>query len=186
MQYSDDEMWRAARECDKSSDGEFLYAVKTVGVYCHPSCRSRTPLRRNVVYFADRGQAEDAGYRACKRCRPDLGGFAPAAELAQRAERLICKCFGDRALLAREMGGLGVSSGHLAEIFRSRYGISLLGYATNLRNEHARRLLAETDTAIIKIASDTGFDNLSSFYAFFKKHNGMTPNEFRKKAGAVY
>ena len=66
----DDARWEAIVHRDAAADGVFVYAVKTTGVFCRPSCRSRQPLRRNVELFASNEQAERAGYRACKRCRP--------------------------------------------------------------------------------------------------------------------
>ena len=70
MKLTDDEMWEATINCDSNLDGRFFYAVKTVGVYCCPSCKSRAPLRKNVLYFETGEQAQRAGFRPCKRCRP--------------------------------------------------------------------------------------------------------------------
>lgn len=72
MRLGYEEMWKAVVDCDNRYDGKFLYAVKTVGVYCHPSCKSRTPLQKNTVFFASAEEAVKSGCRPCKRCRPDL------------------------------------------------------------------------------------------------------------------
>ena len=70
MKLTDDEMWEAVINCAPALDGQFFYAVKTVGVYCRPSCKSRTPLRKNVLYFETGEDARNAGFSPCKRCRP--------------------------------------------------------------------------------------------------------------------
>ena len=182
MRLDSDEMWRVVVSCDGVYDGRFFYAVKTVGVYCRPSCRSRTPLRRNTLFFESAAAAEESGFRPCKRCRPDLPGYAPAAELAGRAKALIDGCYAERARLTDEMRRLGVSSGHLAAVFRGRYGLSPMEYLAQTRVECAKRLLAETDAPIIDVALDAGFVSLSAFYGFFKKRAGVTPGCYRRAA----
>ena len=68
---SADERWRSVISRDKAADGAFYYAVATTGIYCRPDCASRLPLRRNVAFYESTGAAERAGYRPCKRCKPD-------------------------------------------------------------------------------------------------------------------
>src|SRR5699024_9504338 len=65
-------LWEAAISCDARYDGIFFYAVKTTGIFCRPSCKSRIPNKKNVSFFMNVAEAQDAGYRPCKRCRPDL------------------------------------------------------------------------------------------------------------------
>ncbi|MGE5675577.1 MAG: Ada metal-binding domain-containing protein, partial [Mycobacterium leprae] len=79
-----EEEWRAITQCDPAYDGQFYYAVKTTGIFCRPSCKSRVPNRGNVIVFHSAHAAVEAGFRACKRCRPDQC-HGPAAELVQRA-----------------------------------------------------------------------------------------------------
>ena len=74
MEYSENTMYKAIIENDKKYDGEFFYVVKTVGVYCCPSCRSRIPRRENVLFFRTIEAAREAGFRECKRCHPDTMG----------------------------------------------------------------------------------------------------------------
>jgi len=68
---TNNQMWKAAENRDGTYDGKFFLAVKTTGIYCYPSCKARTPLRKNVLYFATGKEARDAGFRPCKRCRPE-------------------------------------------------------------------------------------------------------------------
>ncbi|HWQ80493.1 MAG TPA: Ada metal-binding domain-containing protein [Anaerovoracaceae bacterium] len=179
MRYTEDEMWQAVVDCDESYNGKFFYAVKTVGAYCRPSCKSRTPLRKNVRYFETGEDAEKAGFRPCKRCRPDLLNYAPMFELAQQTKELIDGHYLQRERLAAEMKQLGVSANHLAAVFKQQYGMPPIQYLNQIRIGHAKKFLAETDMPIIDIAGEIGFDSLSAFYGFFKKQTGTTPKDYR-------
>ncbi len=181
MCLTDDEMWKAVVDCNTNYDGNFFYAVKTVGVYCRPSCKSKRPLRKNVDYFKTRREAENAGFRPCKRCRPDLLDYAPMTELARQTKDLINNYFNEKNRLAAEIKRLGVSASHLAVIFRQQYGMVPSQYLNKTRTDYAKKMLAETDTPIIHIAGDIGFDSLPSFYGFFKKQTGTTPKAYRAK-----
>jgi AraC family transcriptional regulator of adaptative response / methylphosphotriester-DNA alkyltransferase methyltransferase len=180
--FTDDERWKATADCDTRYDGEFFYAVKTVGVYCRPSCKSRTPLRKNVCYFETPQEAEKAGFRPCKRCRPDLPDYAPVLEIARLTKELIDGYYHNRERLTEKMEQLGVTSGHLAVIFKQQYGMTPIQYLHQLRIEYAQKMLGETAMPIIDIAFDTGFNSLSAFYSFFKKNTGTTPKEYRVKS----
>ncbi|AEF82675.1 bifunctional transcriptional activator/DNA repair enzyme AdaA [Leadbettera azotonutricia] len=179
MQFTDDEMWKATVDCDTSYGGKFFYAVKTVGVYCRPSCKSRTPLRKNVCYFETPQEAEKAGFRPCKRCRPDLSDYAPVLEIVRHTKELIDGYYHNREGLTEKMKQLGISSGHLTAIFKQQYGMTPIQYLRQLQTEYAKKMLVETDMPIIDIAFDIGFDSLSAFYTFFRKHTGTTPKEYR-------
>ncbi len=177
--FSEDTMWQAVVDCDSAYDGKFFYGVKTVGVYCRPSCRSKTPLRKNTVYFMTEEEAKHTGFRPCKRCRPELCGQAPVAGLAAQAKKLMDEHCGKRTLLMAELKKLGVTQSHLAALFRQQYGMTPTRYLGNRREQQAKKMLAATDMPIIDIAAAIGFDSLSAFYAFFKKQTGTTPHTFR-------
>ena len=179
MVSTDDAMWNAVVGCDKRWDGRFFYAVTTVGVYCRPSCKSRTPLRKNVRYFASGEAAQTAGFRPCKRCRPDLPDHSPEQECARRIKELLEKHFLERQDLAAAMRRSGVTPNRSAAVFKRQYGMTPLEYLNRLRAERAKRLLAETDMPIVDLAADVGFAGLSAFYHFFKKQTGTTPKEYR-------
>lgn len=181
MHFKDNEMWRAVVDCDKNYDGQFFYAVKTVGVYCRPSCKSRTPLQKNTNYFETKEEAEESGYRPCKRCRPDLLDYAPMITLARQTKELIDDYFNKKERLGAKMKSLGVSASHLAVIFKQQYGMVPSQYLNQNRIDYAKQMLGDTEIPIIDIASDTGFDSLPSFYRFFKKQTGITPKEYRVK-----
>jgi AraC family transcriptional regulator of adaptative response / methylphosphotriester-DNA alkyltransferase methyltransferase len=172
-------MWKAVLDCDSSYDGKFFYAVRTVGVYCRPSCKSRTPLRKNVCYFATAEEAEKAGFRPCKRCRPDLTGYTPVLEMVEQTKKLLDGYYRHRKQLAGKIKQIGVTSGHLTVIFKQHYGVTPVQYLRQLQIQYAQTLLTETDMSIVDIAFDVGFESLPAFYSFFKKHTGTTPKEYR-------
>jgi AraC family transcriptional regulator of adaptative response / methylphosphotriester-DNA alkyltransferase methyltransferase len=181
MKLTDEVMWEAASGCDEAYDGQFFYAVKTVGVYCRPSCKSRTPLRKNVLYFETSDGAQAAGFRPCKRCRPDLLGYAPLLELAHQTKSLIDTFYRERDELVEALKQLGVSPGHLAAVFKKEYGVAPLQYLNRIRAQQARKMLARTDLPVINIAGEVGFDSLSAFYSFFKRYAGTTPKTYRQE-----
>jgi AraC family transcriptional regulator of adaptative response / methylphosphotriester-DNA alkyltransferase methyltransferase len=179
MELPDDTMWKATVDCDCGYDGVFFYAVKTVGVYCRPSCKSRTPLRKNVRFFKTGKDAQYAGFRPCKRCRPDVADYAPVLEIARQAKKLIDRYYARRGRLRGELKKLGVTPNHLSVIFREHYGMPPVQYLNRLRADRAKQILAETVMPIIDIAGTIEFESLSAFYSFFKKHAGTTPLKYR-------
>ena len=180
---TDEEMWQAVVGCDDTYNGKFFYSVKTVGVYCRPSCKSKTPLRKNVSYHETKKDAEKAGFRPCKRCRPDLFDYAPMTELAGKAKELIERYYAQREILAQEMKLLNASANHISSVFKQQYGIPPLQYCNQIRTAHAKKLLLESAMSIIDVAEETGFASLSAFYSFFKKQTGNTPGEFLARNG---
>ncbi|MDR1144066.1 MAG: AraC family transcriptional regulator, partial [Spirochaetaceae bacterium] len=101
------EGWKAVSENDKDYDGIFLYGVKTTKIFCRPSCRSKLPLKKNIVYFETKEEAEQGGYRPCKRCRPDLLEYRPIEEIAEKTTSFIHAYFTERQKLARELERIG-------------------------------------------------------------------------------
>ena len=181
MQYSENVMWKAVTDCAGEYDGQFFYAVKTVGVYCRPSCKSRTPLQKNVRFFTTQKEAESAGFRPCKRCRPDIPGFAPARELAEPVHAAIGLHFSNPARLTEAIKALGASANHLAHVFKCYYGLTPMEYTRQKKLERAQELLWETGLPVVEIAAEVGFESLSAFYSFFKRRTNVTPKAFRSR-----
>ena len=130
-------MWDAARRRDPSYDGVFYVAVKTTGVYCRPSCKSRPPKRENVSFFASPADALRAGYRACKRCRPDrLGAADPQVEAVRRACERIASAE-QAPSLADLAAGAGLSPFHFHRVFRKVTGVTPKAYAAEMRARRA-------------------------------------------------
>lgn len=180
MALTEDEKWKAVVHCDNSYDGMFLYGVKTTGIFCRPSCKSREPHRKNVEFFDQIEEAYVYGLRPCKRCRPDLIEFRPMLDLIEKAKGIIDTLFADRYKLAAEIKELGISQNHFIHLFRQQFHTTPVEYINKLRIEKATQLLWNTEMNILNIALLCGFGSLSTFYEFFKKQVGLTPKEYRK------
>lgn len=176
-----DEMWKAVSENDASYDGVFFYAVKSTGIYCHPSCKSKLPKRNNVCFFDTAEQARAAGFRPCKRCRSDILDYQPMREITEKVKQLLDDSFHKRCELNQKLKQLGISQHRMVELFKGEYGVTLSEYVGNLRLKEAQRLLSDTDDEIIDISYSIGFDGLSSFYRFFKNGTGLSPAKYRKE-----
>jgi len=176
----DNEMWEAVKGCDAAYDGKFFYGVKTTGIYCRPSCASKTPKRENVTYFRTAKDAEAAGSRPCKRCRPDLlGAYDPAADLAAKAKDLIDRSCTDRAELGRELKDMGVSRKHLTEVFKKEYDITPSEYLLQARIATARSMLQD-GVSVLDTSVAVGYASPSAFYEHFRRITGMTPARYRQ------
>lgn len=179
--YQQDDMWRAVYESDPSYDGIFFYAVKSTGIYCRPSCKSKIPKRENICYFDTAEQAKEAGFRPCKRCRSDLFDYQPMKEIAEKVKQLLEDSYTKRSKASQELKEIGLSKHRVSEIFKNEYGITLSEFIDRLRLEKAKDLLSGTGEDIVDIAYSVGFGGTSSFYRFFKKETGQSPAAFRKE-----
>ncbi len=179
--YQQNDMWKAVYESDPSYDGIFFYAVKSTGIYCRPSCKSKIPKRENICYFDSAEQAREAGFRPCKRCRSDLFDYQPMKEIAEKVKQLLEDSYTKRSKASQELKEIGLSKHRVGEIFKNEYGITLSEYTDRLRLEKAKDLLSGTDEDIVDIAYSVGFGGMSSFYRFFKKETGQSPAAFRKE-----
>jgi AraC family transcriptional regulator, regulatory protein of adaptative response / methylated-DNA-[protein]-cysteine methyltransferase len=177
-----DEMTRAALHNDANFDGVFWYGVKSTGVYCRPSCASRTPKAENMEFFSSAREAERAGYRPCKRCRPDLAAYQPVLETAQQMKAVIDDGFLKKAEMFGRLKQLGVSPKRAIEIFKEAYHMTPGAYADVLRIAEARRRLRGTDEPLLDIALALGFESLSAFYTLFGKASDTTPVAYRRAA----
>ena len=138
----DDDRWQAILARDGRQDGEFVFAVRSTGIYCRPSCPARRPRRENVRFFGDAAAAERAGFRACRRCRPRAAATAQEA-LVARATAWLDTHAEERVTLARLAGELGVSVGHLQRTFTRIAGVSPRAYAAARRLEKAQARLRD-------------------------------------------
>ena len=180
----EDPRWTAVVRRDRAADGSFVYAVKTTGVYCHPSCASRGAKRQNVVFYRNPDAAEAAGYRACKRCRPKApAGDDPALKRVQRACALI-----DRALDEGESGppalttlarAVSASPHHLLRLFKRHLGITPRDYADAKRLERVKRHLKEGD-GVAGALYAAGYGSPSRLYERADAQLGMTPATYRR------
>jgi len=151
-----DPRWAAVVGRDRSADGSFFYSVRTTGVYCRPSCGARTPKRANVTFHASAEDAERAGFRPCKRCRPDR--LSHAAEQTAMVEDL-CR-FIETAERVPTLDTLaaraGLSPYHLHRTFRAVTGVTPRAYAAAHRAQRVRNALAEGET-VTNAIYDAGY-----------------------------
>lgn len=177
---TEQEMWEAAKLNEASYDGLFFYGVKTTGIYCRPSCKSKAPKRDNVCFFATAKEARDAGFRPCKRCRSDLMDYQPMQDIAIEVKQKIDAAFQSQTKLNEQLQDVGLTFRRLTDIFKDEYGVTPKEYADSLRLNEAERLLKSGGNKIIDIAFLTGFSSLPAFNRFFKNQTGQTPSAYRK------
>jgi AraC family transcriptional regulator of adaptative response / methylphosphotriester-DNA alkyltransferase methyltransferase len=177
----DDKMWQAIVQCDAAYDGVFYYGVKTTRIFCRPSCKSKTPRREHVRVFCTVEEARKAGFRPCKRCRPEDLEWDVAAEIARKVHALIDARYMESWSLARFGRELSVSPYHLHRMFARHAGMSPMQALLRKRFHLAKALLAGTDASITDIALLVGFRSVSHFSAIFAKHVGCPPSEYRAK-----
>src|SRR5262245_60705429 len=133
--------WRALQRRDRAADGTFVYSVRTTGVYCRPSCAARLPLRRNVAFHKTCADAERAGFRPCKRCRPNEPALAEAhATAVARACRLIEEAE-EVPSLEKLAQAAGMSRFHFHRVFKAITGVTPKAYAAGHRARRVREEL---------------------------------------------
>jgi AraC family transcriptional regulator, regulatory protein of adaptative response / methylated-DNA-[protein]-cysteine methyltransferase len=175
---SDAARWDAISRREAAADGQFVYSVRSTGVYCRPSCPSRPAKRENVAFHADCAAAEAAGFRACMRCKPEQPPLAQRqAQAVARACRLIeqSETEPDLDSLAQEAG---MSRFHFHRVFKANTGLTPKGYATAHRAERVKQGLAQAGS-VTDAAYDAGFNSSGRFYAATPGMLGMTPTRFR-------
>ena len=177
--FSDDESrWQAVTEHDAAADGAFVYSVRTTGVYCRPTCPSRLAKRQNVRFHATCREAEAAGFRACKRCRPAGESLARRqASAVARACRLIEET-DEMPNLDDLAGSVGMSSYHFHRVFKASTGLTPRKYAAAHRSRRVREELTECGT-VTEAIYGAGFNSSSRFYESSSEVLGMTATTFR-------
>jgi AraC family transcriptional regulator of adaptative response/methylated-DNA-[protein]-cysteine methyltransferase len=174
----DDPRWAALRRRDASADGHFFYAVKTTGVYCRPSCAARTPRPENVEFHASAAQAERAGFRACRRCKPEQ---APAAERAGAFVTAMCRHLEQSEsaptleALARRVG---LSPFHAHRLFKAGTGVTPRAYFAAQRGKRVRGELRQHGN-VTQAIYGAGYGSAGRFYEEANARLGMTPSAFQ-------
>jgi AraC family transcriptional regulator of adaptative response / DNA-3-methyladenine glycosylase II len=182
-----DRLYLAVVSRDARFDGEFFTGVKTTGIYCRPICPARTPRRENVVFFPCAAAAEQAGFRPCKRCRPETAPGSPAwtgtASTVARALRLIESGALDRGSVDELAQRLGVGERHLRRLFDAHIGASPVAVAQTRRAHFARLLLDSSGLSISSIAEAAGYSSVRRFQTAFRATFGMPASQVRRGAG---
>ena len=170
--------WDAVVRRDGKADGAFYYSVRTTGVYCRPSCASRPARRENVAFHLTCAEAERAGFRPCKRCRPNEAGIAEQhAAAVARACRLI-EAADEAPALDELAAAANMSRFHFHRVFRSVTGVTPKAYADARRSQRVREQLSSSRT-VTEAIYGAGFNSSGRFYEKSAKILGMTPTDFR-------
>lgn len=177
-----EDRWVALRRRDPAADGHFFYSVRTTGVYCYPSCAARTARAENVEFHDTREAAELAGFRPCRRCRPDLPTRREReAQLIVRSCRIIERT--EEPLTLVELArAVGCSPHHFHRLFRRITGITPKAYADAHRHDRVRAGLADGER-VTDTVYDAGFSSSGRFYAVADEMLGMTPTAYRTGGG---
>ena len=170
--------WQAVVSRNPAADGAFYYSVRTTGVYCRPGCPARRARRENVRFHATSQEAEQAGFRPCKRCRPNERTRAERqAVLVEKACRAIEEA--DEAPHLEELANsAGLSRYHFHRVFKAHTGLTPKGYANAQRAQRVREELTRSETVTAAIYG-AGFNSNSRFYESTARILGMTPTAFR-------
>ena len=177
MNAQTDWRWLAVKSRNSAFDGVFFFGVQTTGIFCRPSCSSRSPKRENVVFFSTTTDAERAGFRACLRCKPTREYFpGPAATLVTRAFELLQE---DEVPTIDELATrLGVTSGHLQKTFKAVLGLSPKEVTDMMRIESFKKHVKRAD--VTTSLYDSGFGSSRSLYEKAGEKLGMTPATYKK------
>ena len=187
MPLDHDRCYNALASRDARFDGHFITAVRTTGIYCRPSCPAVTPKRSNVEFLATAGAAQQRGYRACRRCRPDAVPGSPdwnaRADLAARAMRLITDGVVERDGVPGLASSLGYSSRQLTRVLSAELGAGPLALARAHRAHTARLLIETTPLGMADVAFAAGFASVRQFNDTVREVYGVAPTVLRAEAG---
>jgi AraC family transcriptional regulator, regulatory protein of adaptative response / DNA-3-methyladenine glycosylase II len=182
----DEQQYAAASSRDARFDGVFFTAVRTTGIYCRPSCPAMTPRRENVVFYPTAAAAQQAGFRACKRCRPDASPGSPEwnvrSDVAGRAMRLIADGAVDRSGVTGLAASLGYSPRQVGRLLTAEVGAGPLALARAQRARTARVLVETTSLPMGDIAFAAGFTSIRQFNATMLEVYDTPPSVLRERA----
>ncbi|HMU61248.1 MAG TPA: methylated-DNA--[protein]-cysteine S-methyltransferase [Gemmatimonadales bacterium] len=179
---ADTERWAAVVARDARADGQFVYAVRTTGIYCRPSCGSRRPKRENAMFYDTPHEARAGGFRACRRCRPDDvtsgSGSRSGDEAVRRTKAYIDEHAGEVPPLAELARVSGVSAAHLQRSFSRLVGVSPRAYAQALRRERLKTGLRQ-GKSVSRAGWDAGYGSSRQLYEQGADALGMAPASYR-------
>jgi AraC family transcriptional regulator of adaptative response / methylphosphotriester-DNA alkyltransferase methyltransferase len=174
-----EELWQAIVLSDTAYDGKFYYGVKTTRIFCRPSCRSRVPVKENVILFSNASQALSENFRPCKRCKPD-GGRLPNEEWVAQIVHVIETRYAEALALGKLAELFHGSPYHLQRTCTRIQGISPAQFLLQKRIDKAKQMLMNTDLPVMDIAFTVGIPNTSHFSTQFLNITGVTPTAYRK------
>ena len=180
----DEPRWKAVLARDSGQDGKFVFAVSSTGVYCRPSCPARRPRRENVAFFQHPEEAEQAGYRACLRCKPKALSGNEQVDTVKAICRFIEQHLDETVTLDRLGKEFHQSPFHLQRRFKAVLGITPREYADSCRLRQLKRNLQSGDN-VTRAMYDAGYGSSSRLYERTASQLGMTPDKYRRGAIAA-
>lgn len=181
----EDALYTAFKAKDSRFDGRFFVGISSTGVYCRPICRAKLAKRSNCTFFSSAAEAEQAGYRPCLLCRPELAPGNALVDatslLAQKAVRLLEESCAKGQSLEELAAKLGCTSRHLRRVFLEKYRVTPVQYLQTCRLLLAKNLLTDTDLSVLEVAMASGFGSLRRMNALFQKQYGLSPTRLRKR-----
>jgi AraC family transcriptional regulator of adaptative response/methylated-DNA-[protein]-cysteine methyltransferase len=181
---TEDSHWQAVLDRNGASDGKFVFAVSSTGIYCRPSCPSKRPKRENVKFFRRPQEAETAGFRECLRCRPKAIAGNPRQELIKSVCRYIELHLDEPVTLARLGAEFRQSPFHLQRTFKAVLGITPKEYADACRMRGFRQKL-KAGHSVTRAMHDAGYSSTSRLYSRTSAELGMEPAKYRRGAIAT-
>lgn len=170
-----EDRWQAVQDRNRLANGVFVYAVKTTGIYCRPSCASRQPLKKNVIFFNTSSEASRAGYRPCRRCSPQQN--REQKDLVTQACRYLetTNSFPGIEAIAEK---LAVSDSQLRRLFKKETGLTMKAYFDACRARRLKDHLIKEGTVTQSMARE-GYRSAGRFYSDTQQILGMSPTQFR-------
>src|SRR6201984_2467436 len=169
--------WQATLARDRRADGAFFFAVKSTQVYCRPSCPARRPLRKNTLFFSTRREAEQQGFRPCRRCKPNE--IPASVRIVQRAAQVLGSDLDETVNIAALAQKIGVKTDALRRAFRQQAGLTPKELAAALRLKKFKKLL-RGGSDISDALYATGYGSSSRVYERSDAQLGMTPATYQK------
>lgn len=178
-------LYAAFKAKDARFDGRFFVAISSTGIYCRPVCRAKQPKIENCSFYPTAAEAEQAGYRPCLLCRPELAPGTSITDasisLAHRAARMLEENCGTDQRLDELASRLGCTDRHLRRVFMAEYNVSPVQYLQTCRLLSAKNLLTDTNLPVLDVAMAAGFGSLRRFNDLFRKHYSLAPTALRKR-----
>lgn len=181
---SDDQCYQAILSRDRRFDGVFFVGVSSTGIYCRSICTAKKPRRDNCTFYRSAAAAEQAGYRPCLRCRPELAPGQAKIDAVGRLAAAAASQIEDGALTERSLGelaiSLGVSDRHLRRVIQQEFGVSPIQLAQTQRLLLAKRLLTDSNLSIADVAFASGFSSVRRLNTLFQTRYHLNPTQLRK------
>lgn len=178
-------LYAAFKAKDARFDGRFFVGISSTGIYCRPVCRAKQPKPENCTFYPTAAEAEQAGYRPCLLCRPELAPGSSVTDattnLVYRAARMLEENCGSGQSLEEMARRLGCTDRHLRRAFTAEYNVPPVQYLQTCRLLLAKNLLTDTGLSVLEVAMAAGFGSLRRFNGLFKKQYKLSPTALRKR-----